>query len=762
MSDKAWNLEAIDEETRTRVTAEAEARGMSVADYLTSALLTRLVAEPQPKPPKRDDAAEFRTRITALERRLSLSFSSLEGAIAAIDGVIAQSAGEVSRRVDHTQSDLEDQAQAIEAALESMRESIDALASRLAEQESKAEEHARAVEAAAAEVDESLGALELRLEGAEAVAERESAAAEQALEHIRVGLAECASRLDETQTVVERRAHATDSALSVLHAAIDQLELKLGAQANTTGAAVQQTRGSIAVLEQRLDDAGEDVAALRRAQGASAEALRRYERTAEAQANMLTAMVADAVASAETAAEQAVAEAAAVRERMLADFVSARDTFTDALAAQTSKIRGDMDAAAEATVEHIRALDERVAASIRVVDRVIETVEMRLVAQDETVTVALGALEANFDRRCNTLSADLDRLAAEQSEKIAGAASTLRTEFEEMRERQTGAVARLSLLETRIDETSAQFDAVREAFDTGLSATRAAMDERFGALARERIEDAATRDGRYTALLERIEAQHLGTNADIARIEGALSDVIDATASQDAAHAAQLEVMRESLQDQQDDMRAWVAQVEHKVDTQMGAEAAFMKRVDKTEAELAAGQKSIRDVLAALDQRIAATESAMAAGARLAGRIDDVKSRLAMTEEETAETSHRVNELANTLGAFATQQSAASQRLETKLHALEIDLADLRLQRFADVEAENIANEFALMESRMAHLERTTSIEALDALRRSVEERMLAVESKNVRMLQQLNETIAHLAKKWDHAPAEPAMARSA
>ncbi|HWA01253.1 MAG TPA: hypothetical protein VG841_13160 [Caulobacterales bacterium] len=763
MSDKASSLDNIDEETRERISAEAAAQNMSVPDYLTNALISRLMQD-RPPSPKRDDLAEFRTRITALERRMSLSFSSLEGAIAAIDGVIAETAGELTKRIDHTQADTEEQAGAIESALSVMRVSIDALAGRIAKSETKSEERARAIETAAEEkatqIGDTIGALELRLDGAEAVAERESAVAEQAIDQMRVGLAECALRLESAQTSAERRAHAVDSALGVLRAAIDELELRVDGQAGATNSVLYQLRSAVDGLDRRLDETAEELSASQRAQMAAAEAMRQHaalseqrlrevERGADAQAVALTATIADAVASAESTAQRAAEEAGAAAERMLADVLSARETFTDALAAHSQKLRGEMDVLANDIVARTKLMQERG-------DRLIETAEMRIVAREEAAAGAAAKLEARVEQRCVDLRDEVMLFVAEHENRAMAATEELAEDFSEMRERHAGAMARLSLVENELGRVAAESNGVRAVFEARLSEARAASDERFEAV-----------DNRFADLGEHIEVSHLGVAADIARIDGAFADLADALAGQEAQNRAQFEAARENFQTQHDDMRAWASEIDRKLDDHSSAleaaeqaAAALAERVVQAEAARGAEREKLDEVLFGLEQRIVATETAVAASHRMVAKIDDIKSRVAVQEQESADGANRVSELAHALGALAAQQGGTGQRVEARVHDLEVALGDLRLQRFADVEADNIANEFALMEQRLAQLEQTVAAEQLDALRRAVEERMLAVESKNVRMLQHLNETIAQLAKKWD-APAPDRIARA-
>src|SRR5262245_8177012 len=116
MSEKAWTLRGVDDETRQLVVAEAERRGVSVADYLSELLLERAVmdelasstppedeAAPEPifaPPPAETPNFAVRHRIEALERRLGLSVGGLDSAVHALDSSLFG----IAQRVDETEA----------------------------------------------------------------------------------------------------------------------------------------------------------------------------------------------------------------------------------------------------------------------------------------------------------------------------------------------------------------------------------------------------------------------------------------------------------------------------------------------------------------------------------------------------------------------------------------------------------------------------------------------------------------------------------
>ncbi|MES1199227.1 MAG: hypothetical protein ABUS48_04525 [Pseudomonadota bacterium] len=804
MSDStATTNETVDAEMLAHIEAEAAAQGLSVDDYLNNALLARLMTEPQApaQPVKRDDAAEFRMRLTALERRLSLSFSSLEGAIAAIDGVIAETANDLAHRVDVTQAEMEEGAEAIEAALVVVRTAIDGLAEHMAEEEAKNDARALAIAAAAADMNQSVGALELRLEATEAVVERDGAAAEEAVERLDVGIAECAARLESLQALGERRAQAVDTAIGVLRAASDELDQRIEGQNKTAAVALHQVRAAIGGLEQRLDDVAESTAAALRENAMLAEAghqsetrmarrlealLHHVDTENSALKGAVDDALADAVAIAQTVAAEAADAAAEASGRMALDLLTTRDQLSTALSEQVKTLHDALATARREQNVQTTALEAEVKVCVQAGDRAIESMERRLVERDETMRALMDAQSDALEQRAAVLQSEVNSYEVRSLASLHDLASRFGVELTEVRERQAGGMARLHVLETDLARANETITQAEENANGRLENAVAAFDTRFAALESAQSDHFVA----HRARLDSLTQQQIVATANIARFDAKFSEVraADAQARDEAAAAfdqalqdlrapmvetqARLFALSERASQQDstlreacgalEEMAQRLAAIQGEAHGRGDAMGAHDGRLGAIEAALA----SISERVAALHgdaeshigaqaQRIAALE-ASAADRRLNGRIDDLKARVMMQEQENVETADRLAELAQTMGAFVSQQSGGGDRFESRMHALELALADLRLAHFEK-------DDQSALEHRVGELEHLVSNASLEDLRRGVEERMLAMETKNVRMLQQLNETIAHLAKKWDGAPvAADMVAKSA
>jgi aminopeptidase N len=203
---------------------------------------------------------------------------------------------------------------------------------------------------------------------------------------------------------------------------------------------------------------------------------------------------------------------------------------------------------------------------------------------------------------------------------------------------------------------------------------------------------------------------------------------------------------------------------------------------EETDHEIAA----LRGQLAGLAAQIEARQ----ADDSLAQRLDELRTRVFAYEAQAGEAADRAHGMARMLGRLSTSNAEATAQAEARMHKLELAVAELRVepdiagveaiqeldQRVTAFEARQ-ADTFERLRADIAHFlgENDRRLEALenapaaeghdvanefDALRRRIEERILGVEQRSIRALEQVADTMAVLEKRVFAGPE--AAARSA
>jgi uncharacterized protein YdcH (DUF465 family) len=690
MSENSWVLRGVDPETRQQAVAEAERRGMTLADYLTEILLTGGaddVAAPDAaygaetaedfsfSPPPEPNFAT-RHRIEALERRLGLSVGGLDSAVHALDSSVFG----LAARVDESETLGVDNAHNLQELLTS----VAALRKRLADAEDAAEvltesndaEHEalidrcagldqriNVVEDIARSADSGVSALGQAHEALKhAVASDFSDLARESTMRLSAGMSELRAAADTAAEQAEAAAAHLINELSTLRYAIEERMEE----------SASETRGR---MHAAFADAADRLATL-------AERVVDNERFTARTAEQLRSQISDVEDAAQTSIEEAAeglrhAQAALAAEirANAEDHSAALEVATGAIAGDIAELRDRQDGG----MARVKLIDAAVSNTINDVAILRNTIEERLGAAAGDARSTLAQAQSDWEARFDALAAR----AAGAEREVAHTREMLRDD-----------VARV--------ETCAF--AALEKLGKDISQVDAALDSKVALVARNA-------DGAISDMRD----QHVGALARLKLIDQAIGarDLIAATEAGAAPLAARLAQLEAAAQHVETDQAVAILQ-------EQVAQLA-------TQLELAASRTETDYVVTQLQNQVmglAAQLETQRVDEGVVQRVEDLRGRLATYENQLSQSVDRVHGIARMLGRVSAQNADASTQSEDRLHKIELALADLRLERFSSAPAEAAAapintEAFDALQTRMAGLEQRQA-EAFETLRADI------------------------------------------
>jgi hypothetical protein len=770
MSEKSWTLRGVDEQTRSHVVAEAALRGVSVAEYLNELLLERAVLDELASAPAAEEPVgaapivappigetpnfAMRHRVEALERRMGLSVGGLDSAIHALDSSVFG----LAARMDETEALAGETAQTLDQSLHDLSGNLAALRKRLSDAEDVAEAQAEAADAAYQATAERFERAEHHLSEVDAIA-RGAATTGAALTSAHEALQETLARdfnafarqvdarfvagyADMSAAAESAVRHADDAvnhALEHLRALNQSVEERLAESAADTRARMQAAFG----------DAAERLASL-------AERVIDNERFTLRTTDQLRAQIADVEDAAQTALEETAeqlrqqhAALVAETERQYDNTRLAIEGARMGLGQELQAMRNDLDGEIGEVRERqlgalarLKLVDAAVTNTIGDVTELREALDRRVgeagAEVREAIAGALGAWNVRFDSLANR--------PEQTTEDLAHARHVLAAETNRVE------ACTLAALEKLASDIAAGDQGIRQTLGAELADLR---DQASGALARLTLIDRALG---ARELIAATDAEGVTLADRLMRLEA-----LAGASTETDGRIAQLEDALASAASEQS-LITLAAQVK------MLAEQLEAQRVDEN----------------------------------IQQRIDDLRARLAAQESSASEAADRVHGVARMLGRVTAQSADSATQSEERLHKLELALADMRLEHISSpqgaapnaAQAEAIAAvaaRVAQMEQRqldafesiradiahfigendrrLASLEqhgpaavlddlnmmleaRLTAIEARDvagefeALRKRIDERILYVEQRSVRALEQVSETVAVIEKR--------------
>jgi hypothetical protein len=812
MTENSWVLKGVEPAARQRAVEEAERRGVSLADYLTDIVLQNALAEQvreqgaallgeteDAASPVVEGRSEFavRQRLKALERRLSTSIASLDSALHALDG----SAVDLTARLGDVEGLAGDTAHALGLQVHELNGGLAILREGLTAFEETAAAQAQGNQGAHLELAAACGELDERIDGVEAIArgaDRAAATLFDAQQAFRLSVAEdletlsretslrVGAGLDEVRAAAESAAEQADAAAAHLIAELrglresidDRLAQNAADARNRMHAAfaeagdrlaalsdritdserhhtltVEQTRREISNIEDGAQTALEETAnALRHADASLAADITRVDETARIATDLVRAELAD--------------ESAEARERHLG--LSARLAHVEVAAAgandNLAALRAEFERRIAAATTHAEVTQASLASTL---SERLDSVTQKTVDLEQDAAHTRRMLGAEIGRVEACTLAALEKQAADRTageaalqQRIEDAAVTA------LESQAVGRVATEAALTRRIDDTARSIESALEHL-------------------RQHVEvDGAAARGQQASALVRLDCIEAALGAD-GQVAAAVTDVSD--------------------------LRRDLARInDHLADRPVDRDvAARLATLEQAEGDMDVALDLLRRRVETIAERApAAPQEDLAVRAA----VEDLRARLAAFEANGADTTDRVHGIARTLGRVSAQNADASAQADDRLHKVEIALADLRLNQLAapepQIDAEVIAaielriagfehrqaealdtlvgdishfiedngrrlgalesygaefgKPFAGIEQRLAELEHRDIAADFANLRLRIEDRILSVEQRSVRALEQVSETVALLEKRLIEAAEDTPTARSA
>jgi hypothetical protein len=734
MSDTSWVLKGVDPETRDRAVEEAQRLGVSLADYVTDMVLRSalteqvgaLAVEVEPVAPEPSDFG-VRHRFRTLERRLEGSVGSLESALHALDSSLF----DVTSRVGELEGLAGDTAHALQQALSEMAGQLAAVRLHITDVE----------ENSVARDDEASGA---------------HASLSQAFTGLNYRTETIAERVDDVE-VVARRADTNAAVLADAHEALKH--------------AVAGDFSSFAhEINDRVSHGLRDVAA---------------------------------------AADEAAAQADAAVAHLIVELRAVREALEQSVAEGVDETRRRMHAAFSDAAERMEALSDRVDAVEMVSLRANEQLRIQLTDVEDAAQTALEETAESLRQAGAALAADLQRSTQDSRAALESVHSDLANEISDLRERQQGGLARLKQVDAAATNTASELATLREALLRRIAETEGGAAELVARVQNELGEELDTLTSRFVRY-ERDTAETLFTQrAETERVETAVIASLDKLAGDiangDAANVAMIDDLRRRVEGEVSGLADQHSNVSARltvIDLALGAQTQLAERVTQIEAALNDNK------LGAVEAQVAVLTQALAERSddELAQRIEDLRARLAAYENHASVAADGVNDLVRMLGRATTQNAETAAKADERVHKLELALADLKLDHLASREKpaatpDDIAalqwrisaveqrksglapEDLGGLEQRMSTMEtrQAESLEALrkdivrfvadndrrlaalespeidynlaaefDALRKRVEDRILGMEQRSVRTLEQVADTVSLLEQRFN------------
>ena len=614
---------------------------------------------------------------------------------------------------------------------------------------------------------------------------------------------------DTADGLVQQR-QENEAAFTGVHMDVTVLSDNISALAAATtdrAAGFDQRLDAIEMIARNADEAcaelGEDQQALKHAVASDFA-----EFTTE-----ITGRLHATLAEVRPSAAEASAEADAAITHLVQEFRNAREMLDARLDESVIETRAHMHAAFSDAAERLGSLAERVIANEHNAARTAEQLHARILDTEDAAQTALEEAAQSLRQADAALASDAVRRAHDQEAALENLRSTLRDEIAGLREDHSAAQARIGLLDSAFANHAGTLVETREALAQRISDGEAQVRAMLARAEADQNQRHNTASARIDAA-ERETAQ-LGklVRAEVDRVEScttaALSKLAGDIAQGDSDLAAQIAQLRGQAQTETALLREGVAgalaraqMLEAAVERVEAGVGPLAQRIAQIEAAFSGIDQTLSDrvidlenVVNAIDTsvpaRLADVESAIEAQRHLAARVEAQQSFVNDAGEQ-------LQGMTRLLNRVAAQTGETAAKTEERVHAMEMALADVRLDHIAGVSAErDSAQQMVLtLQARVAEME-TTQVNAIhtitteiarfiedndarlaalegprdtdrdlaaafEALRRRAEERIIGVEQRSVRMLEQVADTVAMIEERFVATQREIAAVKSA
>jgi len=499
-------------------------------------------------------------------------------------------------------------------------------------------------------------------------------------------------------------------------------------------------------------------------------------------------------------AAEASAEADAAIAHLVSEFRNAREMLEARLDESAADTRAHMHAAFADAAERLGALAERVIGNEQTAARTAEQLHARIIDTEDAVQTALEETAQSLRHADAALASDAVRRAHEQEAALANTRASLAAEIAAVREDQTAQQARIGLLDSAFANTAGTLVETREALAQRISDGEAQVR----AMLTRAEADQNARHNKASARLDAIEhdAAHIRQTVKVEtdRVEActfaALEKLAGDIAHGDADLAAELTQMRGQSQVEHALLREGVAGalaraqlLDTAVERVEAASGPLAQRMAQIEAAFSGIDQTLPSRIADLEAKVASIDTSLPA------RVADIEADMGATrslaqrvdaqQSFVTDAAEQIQGMTRILNRVAAQSGEVATKTEERVHAMEVALADIRLDHFAAGSAErDSAHDMVLaLQSRVAEMEATqisaihtitTEIArfiedndrrlaafegprdtdrdlatAFEALRRRVEERIIGVEQRSVRMLEQVADTVSMIEERF-------------
>jgi localization factor PodJL len=686
MSEDSWVLRGVDPQTRQSAEEEAERLGLSLAEFLTRALSAEA--------PEAAQGADFADENS---EDVDAGAEFLAAAPAAPESNYA-----LRHRVDTLERRLGLSVSGLDSALHGLDSSVFGLAARVDESEQTALDAAAGVIA----LGENVSALRKRLSDAEGAVDGQTEVQDRDRAAFAHRCAGVEARLDHVASV----AHAADSAALTLADAHEALKRAVA----------------------------EDFIAFAHENGARIEAGLRDMRAA---------------------AEAAAAEADAAVARLASDLSSLRQALEQRLTDNSAEIRVRMQAGLADVNGRAAALSNRLDQAEQLTRRTAEQLRAQISDIEDCAQAALEDTAETLRQAGAALAADLHRATEDNRAALDRLHGDIADEIDGLRDQQGRTAARLKQVDAGLAAAVGDLAALRNHVDATLQqrmdSAQAAWDQRFEALAARLAHserNSAETNFALSAETDRVEA------CTFAALEKLAGDIAATNLGLDdrlAQHEAGANALIDSIRQRLDAETAGLRE-------QSAGAMARIKLLEAAEAAHNGLAVRVDDLLERVDSLAKRAQSLEASqpGQDLIARIDDLRAQLAAHEASvTARTDKRLHEVEMAMADLRLERLAAPAESVTPnaLAALERRLAafeEVQGAALKSLQAE-IAHFIGANDRRLSALERPSTAPAPDlanafeTLRARVEERIVGIELRSVRTLEQVADTVAMLENRF-------------
>ena len=452
-------------------------------------------------------------------------------------------------------------------------------------------------------------------------------------------------------------------------------------------------------------------------------------------------------------ADAASAQADAAVAHLVVELRGVRESLEQSVAGGVDETRRRMHAVFKEATERMDAFSSRVDQVERRNALAEQQLQVRMADIEDSAQVALEETAETLRQAGAALAADLQRTAQDQQAALESVHGDLTNEIADLRERQQGTLARLKLLDAVVGGSANDIGALREQMLQRIGEAEQAAAQRAGQAlshASEQAEAVATQLAKHEAEAADI---HFQLRADTERVEASTiaaleklagdiaSSRVDAAEAVERVRADALSQVTE-LRDQQSGFGARLTII----DMALRAQSSLGDRIAKVEAatqDAAPGAK-----LAGVEAQVNVLRQAMAGInvdqapqriAELGERLEGYESRVSamerlhatgLVENSTGAAPNEIVELEQRLRVMETRQTEALDTLRADIARFVSDNGR-RLTALEAPEVDyNLAAEF-------------------DALRKRVEDRILGIEQRSVRTLDQVADTVAMLEQRF-------------